>query len=361
MKKIIIVLLLIIVTTGCYNYVEINNLVIISGIGIDYKGDNYYVTFESLYQNKESSDSNFEKGILKNGQGKTISQAFDNLTLSLEKEPYFAHLKVVVISKEIANNHMKEFFDFFLRNNDIRNIFSLVVSSDESPEEILKSSNKYFPVASEKIKSILENNIYSNYISKNKYFKKIASNYLSEDKNISLSTIKLDNDNIILDKIIIFNNIKPVGYLNNDMSLILSIIDNNNPSSLFAINYKKNKKIAIRVYKSKTRFDIKENSFIINNNLMAEVIENSQNSNLEDKKEIEKITQEFEKLIDKKTNELINYLQENNSDILGINKKYYIKYRKQKKNYFKNSKYKVKTKLSINKKGLIFEVNNDNK
>ena len=361
MKKILTLLFLIVTTTGCYNYVEINNLVIISGIGVDYKENNYIVTFESLYQNKESSDSNFEKGLIKKGHGKTISEAFDNLTLGLEKEPYFAHLKVVVISEEITKDHMKELFDFFLRNNDIRNIFSLVVSNDSSPEEILKSSNEYFPVASERIKNILENNVYSNYVSKNKYFKKIASNYLSKEKNITLSTIRLDKDNIVLDKLVIFNNTQPTGYLNNDMALILSIIDNKKPSSLFTVNCGNNKKMTIRIYQSKNKINIKRKKFEITNDLMAEVVENSCNINLENKKEVNKVTKDFENLINNESNKLISYLQTNNSDILGINKKYYIKYRTKDNNYFRNSNYSIKTKININKKGLIFEVNNDNR
>lgn len=359
-RKTIIIILITTLITGCWNYIEINDLVLISGIGIDYQNNKYEVSFETLYQDKESSDSNFEKGIIKTGTGKTLGEAFDNITLSIEKEPYFAHLKVLVISTEIANNHLDKIFDFFLRNNDIRNIFSIVIANENKPVEILSKSDNYFPVASEKIKSLLENNVYSNYISKNKYFKKVASNYLSKDQNISLTSIKLENNNLKLDDLIIFNSQKPVGKLDTNKSLILSVIDNKEPRSLFSINYPNNKTITIRIYKSKTNIKISKKEFIIENNLMAELVENSLNINLENNINQEKITKDFINKINNDTYNLINYLKENNSDVIGINNKYYRKYKKKNNSYFENTKYKVKTKLNINKKGLIFEVKNDN-
>ena len=360
-KKIIIILL-ILITTGCFNYVEINNLVIVSGIGIDYKDNKYVVTFENLYQNKESSDSNFATGITKTATGDTIANAFDNITLSLEKNPYYAHLKVVIISSEIANNHLDELFDFFLRNNDIRNIFSLVISKDITPQEIFNSSSKYYPVVSERIKNLLENNIYSNYISKNKYFKNIASNYLSGEKNITLSSIYKKDDELILGNLFVFDSEKVVGSLNQEQALILSIIDNNKPSSIIKVPCKiySDKKLVIRIYESKTKFSIKKNEYKITNNLSAEIIENSCNINLENKDSQKEITDNFEKEISNQTIDLINYLKIINSDILGINNKYFIKYRRKNSNYFKDKNFKVNTILNINKKGLIFEVKNDN-
>ena len=53
---------------------------------------------------------------------------------------------------------------------------------------------------------------------------------------------------------------------------------------------------------------------------------------------------------------LFDYLKEINSDLIGINKKYFNKYRTRDYDYFKNSKYSVKTNIQLNKKGLIFEV-----
>lgn len=359
MKKLILIIISVFFITGCFNYIEINNLVIVSGIGIDYKDNKYEVYFEVLSQNKEKSDSNFESGIIKKGTGDTIPEAFDDITSALEKEPYFAHLKVVVIGKEVANNNLSELFDFFLRNNDIRNIFSLVIANNSSPLEVLSKTNEYYPVASERIKNLLNNNIYSNYIAKNKYFKNIASNYLSNEINIALSTIDIDNEELKLGNIAIFNDQKLVDYLTNDEALILSVIDNNKPSSIFKYSCEENKYVVIRTYKSKTKIDINENRFTINNNVDAEVIENSCNINLENNKNQKELEKIFEKILTTNAEKLIYHLKIKNSDILGINNMYYIKKRKKNNKYFKTRSFEIKTNININKKGLIFEVKND--
>ena len=48
MKKIIILLCLTFFLTGCYDNIELNDLAIISGVGIDYKDNQYYLTYEIL-------------------------------------------------------------------------------------------------------------------------------------------------------------------------------------------------------------------------------------------------------------------------------------------------------------------------
>ena len=48
MKKILIIILTLLLCTGCYDYKEINDLAIISAIGVDYENDEYVITLEIL-------------------------------------------------------------------------------------------------------------------------------------------------------------------------------------------------------------------------------------------------------------------------------------------------------------------------
>ena len=54
MKKIILIISLFMLT-GCYDYQEINDLAIISAIGVDYKDDEYIITLEVLSDKVEDS------------------------------------------------------------------------------------------------------------------------------------------------------------------------------------------------------------------------------------------------------------------------------------------------------------------
>lgn len=357
--KIILIIFLFIFSTGCFNYVEINDLVLISGIGIDYQDNKYFVSAETLYQNKENSDSNFEWGQINEVSGNSLSEAFSNLSTKLDKSPYYAHLKIVIISEEIANNHLNDLFDFFLRNNDIRNIFSLIVSDKVTPKEILSKSNNYSPVVSEKIKELLENNEYKNHIVKNQYFKDIASNYLTKNKDISLTVIGLENNNPEINKMLLYHDDKNVGYLDNEMSSTLSKLTNTNPNVLVKYECEKDKYITVNIYKSKTKYYINKNQLNILSSTSGEVIENNCNINLENKTQYKDITNKLDYKITKDYEKLLNYLKSINSDVLGINKMYYNKYRKHNNSYFKDVNISIKTEIELNKKGLIFEVKNN--
>lgn len=358
-KKILILMIFIVFLTGCFDYTEINNLVIISGIGIDYQNDKFILTVEALY-NEDDNGSSKEIGKIFSSSGKTLTDAFNNISLSLDKEPYLAHLKILVLSKEAANKKLNSIFDFFLRNNQIRNIFNIVIADNNSPEEILNTKSEIFKVSSERIKDLLENNQYSNYISKNTYFKKIVSDYLSKEKNIALSSIKVSNDDLSLSNLYIFNDKKIVSKLTNSEANTLSLLDNKNLKSYYKYSCDLNKYVVISVYKNKPDIFINKKEFIVHNNIQAEIIQNDCNINLEKNKNLQKLSKKFEKIINSDIDDLVKRIKNCNSDILGINNKYYLKYKKKNKNYFKNVNYKIKTKININKKGLIFEVKNDN-
>ena len=357
MRKILILLLSIFLCTSCFNYIEINNLVLISGIGIDYKDGKYLVSFETLYQNKENSDSNFEWGVINEVSGKSLSEAFYNLNLMLEKNPYYAHLKLVIISEEIARNHLSDLFDFFLRNNDIRNIFSLVVSDNMAPKDILSASNEYFPVVSERIREMLENNEFSNYIVNNLYFKDIASNYLTKNKDIALTMIGLNEKSPEITKLLVINNENKISYLDTNYSATLSQLSNSKPNTLVKYECDLDKYITVNIYKSKINYIINKNSYNVIAKLNGEIIENNCNINLEDDSDYKNISKKVNDLIKQQYTDLFKYIKSNNADLLGINKKYFNKYRNRNYDYFKNAKYTINTGIELNKKGLIFEVN----
>ena len=58
MKKIFFILIIPFILGGCYDYNQLNDLAIISGIGIDYENDEFKVTFEVISTKKEGETIN---------------------------------------------------------------------------------------------------------------------------------------------------------------------------------------------------------------------------------------------------------------------------------------------------------------
>ena len=54
MKKIIFIIGIVLLISGCYDYRELNDMSIVSGIGIDYVDNQYKVIFEKARNNKKT-------------------------------------------------------------------------------------------------------------------------------------------------------------------------------------------------------------------------------------------------------------------------------------------------------------------
>ena len=65
MKKILFIIPLILLLTGCYNYREINELAIVSGISITKEGNDIKLTTEVINPKKEQDASSGEEPHLK--------------------------------------------------------------------------------------------------------------------------------------------------------------------------------------------------------------------------------------------------------------------------------------------------------
>lgn len=197
MKKIIL-LIISIVITGCYNYTEINNLVLVNGIYIDYKDDKYYLKVD------------IDKTI--NSSGESLSEAFRNFEESISKKAYYAHIKVIIISKEVLTNHFDEVCKYILRNNEMRNNFYLAVS------------NNINTIKSNDIKNTIINN---NDVISSSLFKKVLTTYL-DNKEIILPTF--DNSNITG---AIIKNKKEIRELTIDDARIYKIYINSKPNIVY--------------------------------------------------------------------------------------------------------------------------------
>ena len=246
MNKKILLILILLLTTGCYNYTEINDLKLVNGIYIDYKDNKYNIKFDT--------DKNIESS------GTNISDAFRNFEESIDKRAYYAHLKVLIISKNVIKNHFDEVIEYFLRNNEIRNNFYLVVSDNISNLD------------STLIKNMIKNN---NDVITSSLFKNILTTYLDNKKII----LPLIENNTISGSVI--KTKTKIKELNIDNTRLYKIIKNNKPNIIY-----KN----INIYHSKVKY--KNNTYFLS--LDAELKEKN---NINTKKELK---QDLEKLLNKK-------------------------------------------------------------
>ena len=356
MKKLFILLLCsIFLVTGCYDNVELNKLAIISGIGIDYQDNNFILTYEILNDNKSDNTGDLMSDTI-TGIGSTISEAFTNASNKTSKKDFFAHLKLVILSESLIQNHLKEITDYLIRDTDIRDEFYLIVANNTTPEKILKHVDKKHPVASEYIIKLINNEKYNNSLPTKEVYQKTLSKLVSKKTDIVLNSISIIDDIFSLNNSYMFNGYNFNSILSlKDSSLYTLLNFNNN-----GIEYKKyyNEQVfAINICNVKNEINVNNDRIIINTKLEARIIENNANLDLKEPDTYNKVSKEFTNIIKEDITNFIKMLQNNSCDVLGFSDKYYKTYNKDNNNLWKSADINVNVDLKINYKGFVFEVN----
>ena len=354
MKKIIILLISILFLTGCYDNIELDDLAIITGVGIDYKDDNFFLTYEILSDTKTEANSTLESYTV-SGSGKSISEAFINTNYKVSKKAYFSHLKVLILSEEIVNGHFEEITDYVLRDNNIRSEFKVVVANNTTPEEILKNNDKNHPVVSEIIVNLIDNEKYNNNLVIGETFRQIVAKLISNNYDVILNTISIKDKEIAINNSYIFNGFKYKNTLTKQDSTLFNMLTKNVTAIEFDKDYDKGN-VTITVNSSDTKIEVTKDKIIINTELEGKILENNAKFDLTKTEAYEKLNKDFSNLIEKRIKNFIKLLQDNESDILGLQEIYYRNTRKENERLWQTSDIEVKVDLKINTKGFIFEV-----
>lgn len=354
MKKLLFILLIPLFLGGCYDYQELNDLAIISGIAIDYE-DDYEVTFEVLESQKESN----EKASYVKATGKTISDAFAKASLKIHKEVYFAHVKVILFSEEIAKNYMQDVTDYILREPNIRNIFYPLIVLDGKASLILENKNEASPVTSVALEKALTNNRSTPKIAINIDFETMMNNFVDPKKDAYLNTIKKDETTFALSGMALFKGYQMVGQLNEQETSLFNLLKNTSDNTFIkmACPFKEDKTITIDLYHNRnTDIKVKEDNIVINSSLKGSVIEDNCEIDFRTSSSYEELSHTFSDEIKKEINHLIKKIQNLQSDVLEFQNIYYQKERKELTNWYLKDML-VNIDLDINKNGLIFKVN----
>lgn len=354
MKKILVIILTLLFCTGCFDYKEINDLAIISAIGIDYENDEYIITLEILNDQIDKASSKITS-YTKVGHGKNLTSAIENAADKLSKQLIFNHIKLMILSKSIIEEKFENIIDLFLRNTYFRENFYVISSTDTKPEDLLNHTTNEAPIASTAITDTLESISYSSNTNILKKFDEIIEEVITYGIDTCFSNITLKDNEFIVDGMSIFNNYSYKSNLSNEYVKIYNLLIDNFDRPTYTINYD-NLSFTTAINNGKINAEIKSGTINVTGNLMGRIIDNDPKYNIRDPKNLERIDNDFTNLLNKKIPEFIKVLQDNNSDILGITRNYYKKTRTKDKDYWLKLDIKSNIKFNINKKGLIYDV-----
>ena len=262
--------------TGCTGSRHLKDLFIVEGLGIDYYDNNLSVTLQGLKVNvSNASDTPLGNMVVNtSASGTTVSNAINNIAKAVSKRAFFGHNKIIVLSKELAQNDIKNYIDFFLRSEDSRADVAICVSNEKA-KFILESKENDANVPSENILFLINNNEetgQSILVNENEFL------MLYEDKysDIYLPVIERKDDESTVKSagIALFSDNR-LAYITNDIETKGFVILNNKAKDvLIQISDEKFGKIDVKLsnIKCKKSASIVENKAYFNVEINADII-----------------------------------------------------------------------------------------
>lgn len=417
-KRIFIIVGMICILSGCYNYEELNSIAIISAIGIDYKDEEFKVSYQIVNSNNTSTNTGYEQAnvVVYDYPAKSLEESAREASLLTSKRLYASHARVVVVSEEVAKNYLPEVMDFIYRNPDIRNEFYMVMTKDCSPSDALKVITPLVNISGEDIANSLINSNEIMGINESVMFSDLLNKYLNPRWDVVMPSIEIvdskDNNgknignisdsnideedssiskneedtegestenlkksnydaNILISTMGVFKDSKLLGFLSEEESIAYNFITGNLNKTLVEYECDKNKYVVLDLIKIKSGMEVLEDKKIsVKIEGRASIAETHCKMDLRDKRTIARINKRLNERIEEMvSNSFYGIRSKYNSDIFGIEDMYYKNKNKYYKtiegkwdDYFKNIKIEVKSDVNLFSKGNglggIYEVEN---
>lgn len=349
MKKVIASLIILLCLSGCWNYKELNEYSIVSGVAIDKDGDEYEASIlisNSPKNNSGESNSSESQVVVYSGKGNSIFDALKDIGLISPKELYFGSFSVLVISEEVAEEGINNVIDFSVRYPNTRKNFYVVLAKDTKAKDTLKIMTPLTSFPSQNITDNVRSTTDLQGTINTINFNDLLSTILSDGIEPTINCIKVvgneekgsKKDNLEssepasytkLGNLGIFKKDKLIDWANHDESLGINMINGDISEMYLDLEYDGGYVVIDSTsFSSKVNVELKSRKPIINIDLSGEarIIEVNGDIDLEDSDVIEELQKKANKKTKKMVNKALDLAIENKTDIFGFGQMFYRKY-----------------------------------
>ncbi len=383
MKKILIPLITLFLLNGCWNYQELNDYAIVTGMAVDYDKKEQEYKISLLIANGSKSEEETAQITILSGEGKNIYESYKNISLSSPKELYINHLSVVIFSEEMAEKGLNNIIDFLMREPQSNQNFYIITAKDSSAKDVLSILTPLADYPSqditsnikvtEKLQGRITDANFNHFVSKilQKGINPVINSIIIEG-DPEKGTKKEDQQNSImkastkLDTIGIFKNDRLVDWANQEESIGINILLND-ISILYLTIPCQDGNTVLSSESFDVKHDINKNRVKTTINIKGKIDETTCKINLRDEKELQKLEQKAEIELENYMQQAINLAKRNETDIFGYGTMLYKKDYKAFKQikdwdkYFKDFNIKLDAHFKINEKGALEQAIGDYK
>lgn len=335
MKKVILLIFLTFICTGCYNYKELNELGIVSAMGISKDGDLYNLDIQLLnVLDSEKSGLNKSPITVISGQGETIFEAARSMNRKTSKVFFLADVDYVFLDQSVLNDGLDEIMDFLIRDTRLSLNFLVVTSTENKSLDILSSishfdtnsaNNLYDAIMNSEtryggINSLHVRELINNYYAKGKYT--IFPNVYIKDTSKSSENDSLEDsksESYVEVKNMVFFKDKEVIELTDEETKGVNFLRNKIKNATLTIECDGGY-FTIETLESKMKLKSKLNidQLNVNGNVGAEIVYYGCKDNLDNADVLKSISKKAEKEVESYITKAFNKSKKYNYDFLGL-------------------------------------------
>ena len=335
MKKVILLIFLTFICTGCYNYKELNELGIVSAMGISKDGDLYNLDIQLVnVLDSEKSGLNKSPITVISGQGETIFEAARSMNRKTSKVFFLADVDYVFLDQSVLNDGLDEIMDFLIRDTRLSLNFLVVTSTENKSLDILSSishfdtnsaNNLYDAVMNSEIRygginSLHVRELINNYYAKGKYT--IFPNVYIKDTSKSSENDSLEDsksESYVEVKNMVFFKDKEAIELTDEETKGVNFLRNKIKNATLTIECDGGY-FTIETLESKMKLKSKLNIDQLNvkGNVGAEIVYYGCKDNLDNADVLKSISKKAEKEVESYITKAFNKSKKYNYDFLGL-------------------------------------------
>ncbi|NOU78726.1 Ger(x)C family spore germination protein [Paenibacillus sp. LMG 31459] len=135
---------IVLMLSGCWNSRELNDLAIVSGIGIDLvpETNEFKVTFQLVNPSSTATGFGASAGepsiVIVSASDRTIFGALRQASKRATRQLFFAHTQLVVLGESLARSGINDVFDIFERSHELRLNSAVLVARNNDAASVLK-------------------------------------------------------------------------------------------------------------------------------------------------------------------------------------------------------------------------------
>ncbi|WP_339317999.1 Ger(x)C family spore germination protein [Paenibacillus sp. FSL R10-2734] len=259
--------------TGCWSREELNDLAIAVGIGIDKIGDQYQVSAQVVLPSQiagSKGGSPQSPVNLYKETGDTVYEALRKITTISPRKIYISHLRILVLSEDLAKEGISDVLDFMSRDTETRNDYFIVVAKDAKAEDALKILTNLEKIPAVRLFSSLETSEKQWAPTSTVTLGTLITELVTKGKSPILTGVVIVGNveigetpknvesvysptQLKYSGLAVFKEDKLIGWLNQEESKVYNYLTNKVKNTVFFIRCPEGKKVSLEVFEAHSK------------------------------------------------------------------------------------------------------------